>query len=93
MLLIYALHRDIGEYLNRPETRALLGADPTPQNWSAVDQQLNARFNQRLDIMFPTQIYLEGLLERGVRVLVYVGVYDLLCNWVCGFLVALRTAD
>jgi carboxypeptidase C (cathepsin A) len=30
----------------------------------------------------PTQYYVAGLLERGVRVLIYAGTYDWQCNWV-----------
>ena len=33
--------------------------------------------------MFPAYDYVTALLERGVRALIYVGVNDLLCNWVC----------
>ena len=29
-----------------------------------------------------TSFFLEGLLERGVRVLIYVGTHDWICNWV-----------
>lgn len=27
--------------------------------------------------------YIAQLLERGIRVLIYVGTYDMACNWVC----------
>lgn len=30
----------------------------------------------------PTQYYVAGLLDRGVRVLIYAGTYDWQCNWV-----------
>lgn len=40
------------------------------------------RFGAVLDNMFPTVIYIEQLLERGVKVLVYVGDVDWICNWV-----------
>ena len=32
--------------------------------------------------MFPTQHYIAALLERGVRVLIYAGANDWVCNWV-----------
>ena len=41
-----------------------------------------ARFTEALDGLFPTWIYMEQLIERGVKVLVYVGDVDWICNWV-----------
>jgi carboxypeptidase C (cathepsin A) len=35
-----------------------------------------------MDSVHPTYHYVSALLERGVRVLVYVGEYDWICNWV-----------
>ena len=40
------------------------------------------RFDASLDEVFPTETYVEALLERGVRVLLYVGENDWICNWV-----------
>ena len=34
------------------------------------------------DSVFPAQHYISALLDRGVRVLIYVGVNDWGCNWV-----------
>lgn len=33
-------------------------------------------------MLHPTAEYVAALLERGVRVLIYVGTYDWICNWV-----------
>ena len=35
-----------------------------------------------MDRAFPAQLYIAALLERGVRVLIYVGANDWICNWV-----------
>ena len=44
---------------------------------------VNAAFSSHLDkYAVPTQYYVAGLLERGVRVLIYAGTYDWQCNWV-----------
>ena len=40
------------------------------------------RFNMAGDMFFPTELYIGALLERGVRVLIYVGENDWICNWV-----------
>ncbi|KZT70196.1 serine carboxypeptidase [Daedalea quercina L-15889] len=80
--LCYPITKDIVAYLNRPVTRALLGTDAIPANYSSIGWDLNRRFMALQDEMHPTQYYLEGLLERGVRVLIYVGAYDFICNWI-----------
>ncbi|THH00837.1 hypothetical protein EW026_g1768 [Hermanssonia centrifuga] len=35
-----------------------------------------------MDSAFPTQYYIEALLERGIRTLLYIGANDWICNWV-----------
>lgn len=39
-------------------------------------------FDASLDEVFPTQHYITSLLEHGVRVLLYIGANDWICNWV-----------
>ncbi|KAJ7818241.1 serine carboxypeptidase [Mycena olivaceomarginata] len=70
--LCYPVTRSIGSYLDRPEVRALLGVDPS----------LTANFSSCSGEDQSTQHYVAALLERGVRVLIYVGTYDWICNWV-----------
>ena len=72
-------------YLNSPAVRQVLGIDPAFGNYSSVNMSVNAAFEAHLDAIFPTQYYLTALLERGVRVLLYVGANDWVCNWVRGF--------
>ncbi|KAI0829364.1 peptidase S10 serine carboxypeptidase [Trametes gibbosa] len=72
----------IRAFLDRPETRALLGVE-SPANFSACNMAVNRAFSARLDKnAVPAQLHVAGLLQRGVRVLVYAGTYDWQCNWV-----------
>lgn len=80
---ISQLRREITAYLSRPDIRAQLGVDPAvPANFSNINSDLLATLWANGDRMFPAYEYVAALLERGVRALIYVGVNDLLCNWV-----------
>ena len=75
--------RDIETYLNNPTTQAALGVDPEHGNYSVIAWDLNSRFSASGDPWnFRAEHYLAVLLERGLRVLVYVGDTDWACNWV-----------
>lgn len=54
----------------------------TVANFTMNNDEVALAFWERRDAMFPTQYYIGALLERGIRVLVYVGANDWLCNWV-----------
>ncbi|KAI0756370.1 serine carboxypeptidase [Daedaleopsis nitida] len=73
--------KDIHEYLNNPTTQSILGIDPLHNNFTAIDLDLNTRFFHDL-WDFRAEHYLAALLEHGVRVLIYVGDTDWICNWV-----------
>jgi carboxypeptidase C (cathepsin A) len=49
---------------------------------SACDPGVGSAFDQTRDSLHDSQDYVGGLLERGVRVLIYVGTHDWICNWV-----------
>lgn len=77
--------RTIGAYLDQPHIRRTLGVDPdyfSGRNFSECSPQVGAQFNGALDIIFPSSNYIAALLERSVRVLIYVGANDWICNWV-----------
>lgn len=81
--LCYEENGVITDYLSTPAIRELLGVDPGAGNFSSCSNEVGNLFNARLDKwVAPTQHYVSGLLDRGVRVLIYAGTYDWQCNWV-----------
>ena len=75
--------RDTVDYLNKPEVQTQIGVDPGHANFSIVNYEMNARFyNAGEHFIYRAEDYLAALLERGVRVLIYVGANDWSCNWV-----------
>jgi carboxypeptidase C (cathepsin A) len=74
---------NIRNYLSDPENRALLGVDKAVKgNFTSCNEDVHAGFTDAGDILHPTTDYVVALLERGVRVLIYVGAYDWICNHV-----------
>lgn len=71
----------MGDYLNRPDIRDRLGAT-SPGNYTGCSLDVGMRFAFSGDLLHNSRVYVEELLERGVRVLQYVGRYDLACSWV-----------
>lgn len=75
--------RSIAKYLDQPKIRSLLGVDPTvSQNFSSCSNEVGMAFVVAGDMMQASYEYVAGLLERDVRVLIYVGAYDWICNWI-----------
>lgn len=70
------------EYLNRDWVREKIGVDAGAGNYSFVSMQTNQAFWKAGDPFHQNQHYVAELLERGMRVLIYAGTYDFLCNWV-----------
>lgn len=61
----------------------MLGVDPAVTgNFSSCSDRVGAAFSSALDEYHPTYLHVAGLLERGIRALIYVGKYDWICNWV-----------
>lgn len=80
--LCYLENDVIKDYLNLASTRSILGVE-SPNNFSACSNSVGHDFNMHMDQWAsPTQFYVAGLLDRGIRVLLYAGTYDWQCNWV-----------
>ncbi len=69
-------------YLNRKHIRQEIGVDEAAGNYSMMSLAVNQAFWAAGDPFYQNQHYVAELLERGVRVLIYVGTYDFVCNWV-----------
>lgn len=51
-------------------------------NFSVIGFDVTNRFLANVELMRTSEAYVAALLERGVRVLAYVGDYDAIANWV-----------
>ncbi|KAI0310446.1 serine carboxypeptidase [Amylostereum chailletii] len=80
--LCYPVTNQITAYLDRPDVRSLLGVDPSVGAFSSCSDVVGTAFNNANDGLHSSYEYLAGLLDRGVSVLIYVGTYDWICNWV-----------
>ena len=70
------------QFLNKEWVRQLLGIDHKVGNFSAMALDVNGAFWKKGDPFHQNQLYVAELLERGVKVLIYAGTYDMVCNWV-----------
>ncbi|EEB94404.1 hypothetical protein MPER_06786, partial [Moniliophthora perniciosa FA553] len=60
-----------------------LGIDPSfTSNISSVSMAVHDAFDAQMDQYKRTPLHVAALLEREVRVLVYAGNYDWICNWI-----------
>ena len=61
----------------------MLGVDPSVTgNFSSCSNRVGRAFDVALDGFHSTYNHVAALLERNVRVLIYVGKNDWICNWV-----------
>lgn len=75
--LIGSLFLEIATYLDQPHIRRVLGVDQSIGNYSSCNNKVNGAFQANMDSLHPTQLYVGALLERGVKVLIYVGTSNL----------------
>lgn len=80
------IYRTISQYLDISSVRETLGVDPVVDRpYTSCSDDVGRAFGESMDFFFPTPTQIAALLERGVRVLIYVGANDWICNWVCSF--------
>jgi carboxypeptidase C (cathepsin A) len=76
-------HRTISHFLDRSDIRATLGVDRhISEKFSACSATVGSAFDAAGDQLHSSMDYVGALLERRVRVLIYVGTYDWICNWI-----------
>jgi cathepsin A (carboxypeptidase C) len=67
------------DWLNLPATREALGVTSKSANWASCNMQVNQQFSS--DWMKSQQYTIPPLLAADVRVLIYAGDADFICNW------------
>ncbi|KZT24370.1 serine carboxypeptidase [Neolentinus lepideus HHB14362 ss-1] len=81
--LCYSRIDTISEYLAQPSLRTALGVDPAVTgNDTTTSRPVEGMFIASNDMLRTSYDHVAALLERGVRVLIYTGTYDWICNWV-----------
>lgn len=75
----------IAKYLNLPQVRARLlktkENDERAGKWELLNEEVQTAFSESGDVTASYSPYVAGLLDDGIRVLVYAGDADLACNW------------
>lgn len=90
--LCYPAFANIPKYMDRPDIRALLGVDKSLNSTYAVcSLKVNWDFTYgSLDYLHTSDVHVAALLERGIKVLTFVGKNDFVCShvgnrkWVMG---------
>ncbi|KAL1925785.1 uncharacterized protein VTP21DRAFT_668 [Calcarisporiella thermophila] len=77
--LCYDIIPAIEKYLNREDVKRAVGAKV--DRYEGCNNQINFQFLMAGDWMLPFHKKLPPLLEDGVRVLIYAGDADYICNW------------
>jgi len=70
---------NVATYLDRPEVRATLGVGN--RKWSDCNHAVALEFELAGDWMHDFQTMVPDQLESGIRVLIYAGDQDYICNW------------
>ncbi|CAI5730278.1 unnamed protein product [Hyaloperonospora brassicae] len=72
----------VAAYLDAPNVRAALGVDAAHAGaWQECNMAVNAAFARTADLARPFNGVVADLLDDGLRVLIYAGDADLVCNW------------
>lgn len=81
--LCYDVTDDIRKYLDRDDVRELVGAASKDQigNFASCNNDVASGFSRMLDMAHDNGFNVAGLLERGIKALVYVGTLDWICNF------------
>ncbi|KAI8801254.1 Alpha/Beta hydrolase protein [Cladochytrium replicatum] len=77
--LCYSILTDIENFLNRPEVQSEIGVS---RDYVGCNQQINLRFMLAGDWMRPYHDLVPGILAEGVKVLIYAGDADYICNYI-----------
>ncbi|KAG2775099.1 hypothetical protein PC129_g1580 [Phytophthora cactorum] len=72
----------IAEYLNSPAVREYLNVDEHAPAWVEENEVIHTRFIADGDWAASYGSYVGELLNDGLRVLIYAGDADLMCNWI-----------
>lgn len=77
--LCYEILESVQKYLNLPEVKEEVGAQT--DKYESCNMQINFRFQMAGDWMRPYVNEVPTLLEDDIKILIYAGDADFICNW------------
>jgi len=80
--LCYPIMASITKYLRTDKVKEAFGVDKRAPNFQACNNKVGREFEKVNDFLIDTRPYVATLLHSGIRVLIYVGTYDWICNFV-----------
>ncbi|CCG83207.1 Carboxypeptidase Y [Taphrina deformans PYCC 5710] len=79
----YPIDGATARYMNDPKVRAGFGAsDAAVKSYTMCNEDVLHTFYDKHDPFYPSAPFVAGLLDRGIRVFMYAGVHDVVCNFV-----------
>ncbi|CAG8441307.1 5249_t:CDS:2 [Dentiscutata heterogama] len=78
--LCYPILKAIEKFSNRNDIKTELGVDPSVE-YKSCNMEINFKFQLAGDWMRPYHLLIPPLLDSNIRVLVYAGDADFICNW------------
>ncbi|KAI8805394.1 Alpha/Beta hydrolase protein [Cladochytrium replicatum] len=78
--LCYDILNDVTAFMNNGEVKEALGV--VEKKFETCSGDVGVRFTGAGDYSRPAQGYVKNILEKGIRVLIYVGDADSACDWV-----------
>jgi cathepsin A (carboxypeptidase C) len=80
--LCYPIIGSITSFLRRDSVRDAFGVNPDSPKFEACSGKVGREFSRVNDGLIDTRPFVAKLLHSDVRVLIYVGTYDWICNFV-----------
>lgn len=80
--LCYPIMNSITKFLRTDKVREAFGVDKRAPKFQGCSDKVGREFEKVNDFIIDTRPFVAALLHSGVRVLIYVGTYDWICNFV-----------
>lgn len=80
--LCYPIMSSITKYLRTDRVREAFGVDEEAPQFVGCSDKVGQEFSNAHDGYIDTRPYVADLLHSGIRVLIYVGTFDWICNFV-----------
>ncbi|EHL02897.1 putative Carboxypeptidase Y [Glarea lozoyensis 74030] len=80
--LCYPIIESITKYLRTDKVREAFGVDKAAPQFEGCSNKVGREFQKVNDFIIDTRPFVAALLNTGIRVMIYVGTYDWICNFV-----------